>query len=150
MEIKHAIQRLKEKFPFNVSPHFAAWEFLISSSNPDLSILMDPTPQQWTNLQILAHWVLEPARLKHKQPIKITSGIRSAGLNKLIGGSSTSQHLDGSAIDLMGQSGLSWAVYNDLLDANFPGQVFYYKKAGHVHVALPRWGTQKVHKIFDK
>jgi len=42
----------------------------------------------------------EPIRAYIKKPIKVNSGFRSLLLNKKIGGSKTSQHLKGEAMDL--------------------------------------------------
>jgi zinc D-Ala-D-Ala carboxypeptidase len=44
--------------------------------------------------------VFEPIRRYVGKPIKINSGFRSAALNKRIGGSKTSQHVLGEAMDL--------------------------------------------------
>ena len=48
----------------------------------------------------LCHNVFEPIRRYVGKPIKINSGFRSAALNKRIGGSKTSQHVLGEAMDL--------------------------------------------------
>ena len=43
---------------------------------------------------------LQPIRDKIKKPITITSGYRNAEVNRLVGGSSTSQHTKGQAADI--------------------------------------------------
>ena len=53
-----------------------------------------------TQMNILAHFC-EQVRLVVGCPMKITSGIRCEELNTLVGGSKTSQHLKGEAIDFI-------------------------------------------------
>ena len=43
---------------------------------------------------------LEVVRLVYDQPIHITSGVRCEQHNKDVGGKSTSEHLDGKAVDI--------------------------------------------------
>ena len=50
--------------------------------------------------KLLCEKVFEPIRAFVGGPIKINSGFRSAALNRAIGGSSTSQHCKGEAIDI--------------------------------------------------
>ena len=53
-----------------------------------------------TQMNILAHFA-EQVRLIVGCPMKITSGIRCEELNVVVGGSKTSQHLKGEAIDFI-------------------------------------------------
>ncbi|MBR2505384.1 MAG: hypothetical protein IKB70_00375 [Bacilli bacterium] len=53
-----------------------------------------------TQMNILAHFA-EQVRLVVGCPMKITSGIRCEELNAVVGGSKTSQHLKGEAIDFI-------------------------------------------------
>ena len=41
----------------------------------------------------LCRWILDPVREMYGKPIVVTSGFRSSFLNRLVGGVSTSQHL---------------------------------------------------------
>lgn len=56
--------------------------------------------QKLTQMNILAHFA-EQVRLVVESPMKITSGIRCEELNAVVGGSKTSQHLKGEAIDFI-------------------------------------------------
>ena len=60
----------------------------------------EPTKQHLQNLKIIADKVFQPIREYFKEPIYISSGYRSKLLNKAIGGSSTSDHCKGFALDL--------------------------------------------------
>ena len=60
------------------------------------------TPKKWhiENMKLLAENIFEPLREHFGVPIKIESFFRSPKLNKMIGGSSSSQHPKGQAIDI--------------------------------------------------
>lgn len=60
----------------------------------------EPTVEHLENLKALAENIFQPLRNHFGVPIAVTSGYRSAELNALIGGSPTSQHCKGEAIDL--------------------------------------------------
>lgn len=59
-----------------------------------------PTEAHIENFKLLAEKVFEPIREHFGAPIHISSGYRSAALNKAVGGSSSSQHCSGEAIDI--------------------------------------------------
>lgn len=59
-----------------------------------------PTVEHLVNLTILANNVFQPLRDAMGAPVFISSGYRSEKLNELIGGSTTSQHSTGQAIDI--------------------------------------------------
>jgi len=59
-----------------------------------------PTDAHIANFKLLAEKVFEPIRNHFEKPIFISSGYRSAALNKAIGGAASSQHCTGEAIDI--------------------------------------------------
>lgn len=59
-----------------------------------------PTPEHIENFKILAENIFEPIRKHFGVPIFVSSGYRSKELNTAIGGSLTSQHCLGQALDL--------------------------------------------------
>jgi hypothetical protein len=59
-----------------------------------------PTPEHIENFKKLAANIFQPIREHFGKPIIISSGYRSADLNKAIGGSLSSQHCSGEAIDI--------------------------------------------------
>jgi hypothetical protein len=59
-----------------------------------------PTPEHIENFKKLALNIFQPIREHFGKPIIISSGYRSAELNKAIGGSLSSQHSSGEAIDI--------------------------------------------------
>jgi len=63
---------------------------------------IDNTPhgEHLDNLFVIANNIFQPIREHFGVPISVTSGYRSEALNKAIGGSKTSQHSKGQALDL--------------------------------------------------
>jgi hypothetical protein len=59
-----------------------------------------PTAEHIENFKKLAINIFQPIREHFGKPIIISSGYRSAELNKAIGGSLSSQHCSGEAIDI--------------------------------------------------
>lgn len=60
----------------------------------------NPTDEHLDNLVDIAEKVFQPLRDHFGVPIAVTSGYRSEELNRRIGGSLTSQHSKGQALDL--------------------------------------------------
>lgn len=83
-----------------LSEHLDLSEVIRSESAKRNGISNMPTPLHIENFKLLAEKVFEPIRNNFRCPIHISSGYRSAELNKCIGGSATSQHCSGEAIDI--------------------------------------------------
>jgi len=84
----------------NISKHISYKEAV--KSNTALRLNLDNTPDdyQMSNMVNIAINVFEPLREWVGGPIKINSMYRSQELNQAIGGSKSSQHCEGRAIDL--------------------------------------------------
>jgi len=83
-----------------ISDHITLSEGINSYTAKRMGIKNIPNEYQITNMYILAHKVFEPLRKWVGGPIKINSFFRSIELNEAIGGSSTSQHCEGRAMDI--------------------------------------------------
>ena len=83
-----------------ISKHISYKEAV--KSNTALRLNLDNTPDdyQMSNMVNIAINVFEPLREWVGGPIKINSMYRSQELNQAIGGSKSSQHCEGRAIDL--------------------------------------------------
>lgn len=79
---------------------FTIQELINSDTAKKKGIKNIPSSEQEKNLIALVDNILDPLRLAYGKPIIVTSGFRSNELNKAIGGSSTSQHRDGQAVDI--------------------------------------------------
>lgn len=83
-----------------LSAHLSLAEVTRSDSAKRKGISNQPTPEHIENFKKLAEKVFEPIRNHFAVPIHISSGYRSKALNEAIGGSLTSQHCSGEAIDI--------------------------------------------------
>jgi zinc D-Ala-D-Ala carboxypeptidase len=83
-----------------LSEHLSLSEVIRSESAKRNGISNMPTAEHIENFKILAAKVFEPIREHFGVPIRISSGYRSAELNKCVNGSATSQHSSGEAIDI--------------------------------------------------
>ena len=81
-----------------LSKNFSLSEFLVTSTG----IENIPTKEVIDNIQKLVDNVLQPLRELYGKPIIITSGYRSPKVNKAVGGSKTSGHMLGTAVDITG------------------------------------------------
>lgn len=108
-----------------------------------------PTPEHIENFKLLAERVFQPIRDHFGKPIHISSGYRSAALNKAVGGSSSSQHCSGEAIDIdMDGTDITNAeVFNFIKDnLEFDQLIWEFgtdKNPDWVHVSYESKGRQR-------
>ena len=84
----------------NLSENLTLSEVIRSESAKRYQITNMPTEEHLENLKQLAKNIFQPIRDHFNVPIRISSGYRSAALNKKIGGAANSQHSTGQAIDI--------------------------------------------------
>ena len=83
-----------------ISEHISYKEGVYSTTALRRDIDNTPNDEQLKNMETLAEKIFEPLRKYVSGPIKINSFFRSAKLNTAIGGSTTSQHCKGQAMDI--------------------------------------------------
>lgn len=134
-----------------ISKHLDLAEVIKSDSAKRKGISNMPTPEHLENFKKLAENVFEPIRKHFGVPIHISSGYRSKELNALIGGSLTSQHCSGEAIDI-DMDGSANGVTNKMVfdfikdNLNFDQLIFEFgtKDAPDwVHVSWETSGKQR-------
>jgi zinc D-Ala-D-Ala carboxypeptidase len=134
-----------------LSEHLDLAEVIKSDSAKRKGISNMPTPEHLENFKKLAENVFEPIRKHFGVPIHISSGYRSKELNALIGGSLTSQHCSGEAIDI-DMDGSANGVTNKMVfdfikdNLNFDQLIFEFgtKDAPDwVHVSWETSGKQR-------
>jgi zinc D-Ala-D-Ala carboxypeptidase len=84
----------------NISKHVSYEEGVRSNTALRLGIENTPRAEQLEKMSVVANEVFEPLREWVGGPIKINSFFRCYKLNKAIGGSKTSQHMSGQAMDI--------------------------------------------------
>jgi zinc D-Ala-D-Ala carboxypeptidase len=103
-----------------------------------------PTPEHIENLKTLAENIFQPIRDHFKKPIRISSGYRSKELNTKVGGSSSSQHSKGQAIDIdMDGTDITNKQVFDFIKDNLPFDQLIYEfgddnNPNWVHVSYNR------------
>ena len=85
--------------------YFTIDELTRSSKAQKLGIDNTPPAAILAKLQTLITQCLDPIRRIYGRPIIVSSGYRCPALNKAVGGSGTSQHMEGEAADLVPASG---------------------------------------------
>jgi hypothetical protein len=83
----------------NISPHFTLDEAIFSSTAVRAGIDNYPSPEIIANMTQAAAGMEKVRMVLGERPIHVDSWFRCLELNKLVGGSATSAHLDGWAID---------------------------------------------------
>ena len=91
------MEKVEMNTSMKLSPHFTLGELTKTKHvTADGNI---PSHVVIENLKRLCPW-LEELRRRYNEPIIINSGYRSPAVNKLAGGSNTSNHLTGCAVDI--------------------------------------------------
>ena len=134
-----------------LSEHLDLSEVISSDSAKRNGISNMPITQHIENFKILAEKVFEPIRTHFGCPIHISSGYRSIELNKCIGGSLTSQHCSGEAIDIDmdgSPSGVTNKMVFDYIKDNLEFDQLIYefgdsKNPDWVHVSYESTGKQR-------
>jgi len=132
--VSHAVQTRLDGRP----GRFFTWAELARTST---GLPNDPGPEHRTNLTILVQCVLDPLREHLGRPVRITSGYRSAQVNARIGGSRTSAHMTGEAVDAKCDGVDAHGIVAALRAIQPPGgwdQVIAYapSRGGHVHIGI--------------
>jgi zinc D-Ala-D-Ala carboxypeptidase len=134
-----------------LSEHLDLAEVTRSETAKRKGISNMPTPEHLENFKKLGQNIFEPIRKNFGVPIHISSGYRSKELNTAIGGSLTSQHCSGEAIDI-DMDGSSKGVTNKMVfdfiksNLNFDQLIWEFgtKDAPDwVHVSYESTGKQR-------
>lgn len=126
----------------NISAHITYAEATRTSAKADNT----PNAEQLAAMKLLAVNVFEPLRDLVGRPIIITSMFRSAKVNVVIGGATTSQHCKGEAIDikLPGQNkSLFEIIRNQLPFDQLIWELGTDKEPAWVHVSYKATGNRK-------
>ena len=134
-----------------ISEHLDLAEVTRSETAKRNGISNEPTAEHLENFKKLAENIFEPIRNHFNVPIHISSGYRSKALNTSIGGSLTSQHCSGEAIDI-DMDGSSNGVTNKMVfdfiksTLNFDQMIWEFGNSNNpdwVHVSYESTGKQR-------
>jgi putative chitinase len=129
---------------------------IVSPTAKKLGLPNTPTPQHIENMRYCCEKILEPVRAKFG-PVTINSSYRAPAVNKAVGGSATSQHVNGQAIDFEVKGVDNKKVADWVADNLEFDQVileFYSagdKNSGWVHASIKKeGGNRKMRMIASK
>jgi uncharacterized protein YcbK (DUF882 family) len=132
--------------------NFRYKEFIKSDVAIRKGISNIPNEQQWKNIEKLAVNILQPIRKKFGR-IRILSGYRSYELNKIIGGSSYSNHMKAEAADIEPVSvkvSLLDVVEYIVKNLEFRTVILEYPPLGWIHSDYREGGNIRRLKLKDK
>ena len=124
-----------------LSKDFILQEFIATKTGLNNQL----TSEALANIEFLVKNLLQPLRNAFGKPINITSGYRSTEVNKAVGGSKTSQHTKGEAVDIVAED--NKALF-DLIKNNFDFDQLIWeygtdKQPAWVHVSIKKTGNRK-------
>lgn len=126
---------------------YFTWAELTQSRTASLyGISNKPTPEDALALVALVANVLDPLREFLGRPLELTSAYRSPELNARIGGSRTSQHMKGEAVDAKTRGMDAAALARAVLTSGVPfDQLIWYapSRGGHIHVSYKANGVNR-------
>jgi hypothetical protein len=133
-----------------LSKNFSLPEMVKSQAAIRLGLKNEPGPEEIANLKALCVFILQPLRDRFG-PITVTSGFRSHGINRMIGGARNSQHVLGQAADIEAPSMSTYALANAVMNMGLPFDQLileFYESgvpdSGWVHVSYRPKGRREV------
>lgn len=137
-----------------LTKHFSLNEMTVSPTAKRLGLSNTPTPEHIENMRYCCEKILEPVRAHFGKPVQINSSYRAPLVNKAVGGSKTSQHVNGQAIDFE-VPGVDNKVVADWIGDNLEfDQVileFYTtgdKNSGWVHASIRKDGKNRKQRLI--
>lgn len=131
--------------------HFTLRELIKSDTAIRKGIKNVPNRQEEQNLIALVDKILDPLREAYKKPIIVTSGFRCEELNRLVGGSKTSQHRTGQAVDIRTIPDTpeeNKKLYDLIIELNLPfDQLINEYNFDWVHVSFSEKNRKQILKI---
>jgi hypothetical protein len=139
-----------------LTEHFTVEELTASPTAKAKGIDNTPTPEHLANMKYCCEKIIEPVRAHFGKPVKINSSYRCPALNKAVGGSTTSQHVSGQAIDfeIVGISNkevADWVADNlefdqVILEFHVEGD----KNSGWVHASIKKVGGNRKQRLLAR
>lgn len=116
--------------------YFTIEELTRSATATAKGIDNTPTPEIKANLERLVDKVLDGLREIYGKPITVNSGYRCPELNKAVGGSKTSDHMNGFSVDITASSKKENAILFQIIKDNFDFDQLIWEKGNSEY---PDW-----------
>lgn len=133
-----------------ISKNFKLSEFIESETAKKKGIDNLPSEEIVENIKFLVINLLQPIRDRISHPFHINSGYRCKKLNKAVGGSDTSAHLQGLAADVdLGSRQLNRILWEEIArgDFNFD-QVINEYNFKWIHIGIKKNNKGNRHAMF--
>lgn len=126
---------VKKKNNYKVSKHFTFYEATNSRTAKKYDVRNYPSKGDFKTIKYTAGR-MEKIRNIVGQPLTINSWYRSPNLNRIIGGSTTSAHRDGLAVDFT-IKGNARIAFDRIKRSGYSfDQMIYYKRRNYVHISF--------------
>lgn len=125
--------------PVKIAEHFSLEELTFSQTAARDGIDNRPGAREIAALQELCSHILQPLRSAVGYPLTVTSAYRSPRLNRAVGGSDRSQHMEGRAADLVCFNMSAKKLFKSVLELKLPFDQLIYeggKQSMWVHVSF--------------
>lgn len=132
-----------------ITEHFTLEEFIASDTAKKYNINNTPTDEHIKSIRLLCENMLEPLRVAYSKPIVISSGYRSSALNNKVGGSSTSQHCKGEAVDIVVNGNDLTKVFAMIINNNLPFDQLIWENTW-IHVSYSKRNRRQILKYHPK
>lgn len=116
--------------------YFTIEELTRSATATTRGIDNTPTPEIKANLERLVDKVLDGLREIYGKPITVNSGYRCPELNKAVGGSKTSDHMNGFSVDITAACKKENAILFQIIKDNFDFDQLIWEKGNSEY---PDW-----------
>lgn len=134
-----------------ISKYFTMGEAIHSSTAIRRGIKNTPSWSERANIRYTARRLDEVRKILGR-PVIVTSWFRNKKLNKAVGGSSSSGHRKGMAVDILLKKGSAGRKEFERVKARLKSfdQLIYYPKRGHLHIGFKQYKFQERKQVMIK
>lgn len=133
-----------------MTTNFTLEELIFSGYATRNNIKNIPSPEVITALTDVCILILEPLRKAIGKPIRVNSGYRSPVLNKAIGGSKSSQHCLGQAVDIVVPGMLIEDLFQKIIALNLPFDQLIQEFGQWIHISYRANGRRQKLRALKK
>lgn len=132
-----------------ISRYFTMGEAIHSTTAIRRGIKNTPNWEERANIRYTARRLDEVRRILGR-PVIVTSWFRNARLNRAVGGSSSSGHRKGMAVDILLKKGKAGRKEFEKVRARLKSfdQLIYYPRRGHLHVGFKQYKSQERKQVM--
>lgn len=133
-----------------ISKNFKLSEFIESETAKKKGIDNLPSEEIIENIKLLVTTILQPLRDIISHPFHVNSGYRCKKLNKAVGGSDTSAHLQGLAADItLGSKQLNRLLWEEIARGHFEyDQIISEFDFTWLHIGIRKDKKKNRHAMF--